>query len=588
MKKQNVLCGLNDEWEYMRSADGLIQNPRQFMGEWDAIKEWKKPDTAEPLFLNTESYKNFCEPESLILLGRTGTGKTAILCRLTQRVNDGKYGDYCKAIMISFDSILLETKELLMDYQNSVVLLEMEKLLSIFFCVSVMEDVFKDNIDNQECVLKIRNYLENKKILDDKKVTGVDGLIKRGINAIQSIDNRDGKVATMAKEVVSIAKLITEFKKDGYEEAMEELRTLLGKDNYLILVDSSDLYDLKDAGIVRCTKALISVCFSFYNNVDQNHIFLKLSLPSEIYTLLVEELPGKQQENTVIIQWSKKELIRLAALRLFESSKTNKYGKKVLQFDDRFRYEDFYDDTPGSYEKAMELITSFLPEKSITGINLICAVDTYLVRHTLKKPRDIMVIFNYLLTKLYDEKDNEYFLKNPQELHNYIHSSQETMINSALSMYTKTYKKIADDCFTVLNGLDFIFDGKQLKDRLKATNSPQYYESGESYLIDKEEIKRILLESGLVGTYEREVLMYSSNGNDFEKTEPHNTNNSYRLVEALYEYQVKGRLRFSDENYYVIHPMCYEHFGCRVRKQTLVFPNRIDDDSKADLIVKYE
>ena len=586
MMGHEVLYGLDDKWEYMRSADGLIQNPRQFMGEWDAIKEWKKPDTAEPLFLNTDSYKYFCEPESLILLGRTGTGKSAILCRLSQRVNDGKYDEYCRAIMISFDSIILEIKELLNDYQNSVALLEMEQVLSIFFNIIVMEDVFRANIENQERVKRIKNYLEQKKIIDNNKSTGTEGLIKRWINAIRSIDERDGNVAAVARELNSFALLISEFKGNGYEEAMEELSGILDKDNYLILVDSSNRYDLKDAGIVRCTKALISVCFSYYNNVEQNHVFLKLSLPSEIYTLLVEELPGKQQENTVIIQWSQKELIRLAALRLFESSKSNKYGKEVLEFGDKFRYEDFYDETTGSYEKAMELITSFLPAECVTGIDLVCAVDTYLIRHTLKKPRDIMVIFNYLLTKLYKEKDNQYFLKNPHELHNYIHSAQENMINSALSMYTQTYKKISDDCFVVLNGLDFIFNGKQLKNRLKAAARPQYNDSGESHVIDKEEIKRILLESGLVGTYEKEVLMYSSQVKESEKKETHNVTNSYRLVEALYEYQVKGRLRFSDENYYVIHPMCYEHFGCRVRKQTLVFPNRIDDDSRADLIIK--
>ena len=64
--------------------------------------------------------------------------------------------------------------------------------------------------------------------------------------------------------------------------------------------------------------------------------------------MLVEELPGKQQENTVIIQWSQNELIRLAALRLLESSKSNKYGKMVLKFDEKFMYKDFYDLATGS------------------------------------------------------------------------------------------------------------------------------------------------------------------------------------------------------------------------------------------------
>ena len=32
MLKLEASYGLDDEWEYIRSADGLIQNPMQFMG----------------------------------------------------------------------------------------------------------------------------------------------------------------------------------------------------------------------------------------------------------------------------------------------------------------------------------------------------------------------------------------------------------------------------------------------------------------------------------------------------------------------------------------------------------------------------
>ena len=52
-----------------------------------------------------------------------------------------------------------------------------------------------------------------------------------------------------------------------------------------------------------------------------------------------------------------------------------------------------------------------------------------------------------------------------------------------------------------------------------------------------------------------------------------NGNNRIRIINAKFEYQIKGRLSLNKNDFYVLHPMCYEHFECKVGNLTLVYPD---------------
>ena len=68
------------------SVEAPLNAVRQYLGDFDADKEWSRNKPGQQYdanlkFLTTDSYKRFIEGDSLILVGRTGTGKTAILNR---------------------------------------------------------------------------------------------------------------------------------------------------------------------------------------------------------------------------------------------------------------------------------------------------------------------------------------------------------------------------------------------------------------------------------------------------------------------------------------------------------------------------
>lgn len=64
----------------MRNIDTCNNTNEYYLGALDADKKWNDSSTeARKYFLQTSTYQSFLDPSSLILLGRTGTGKTALL-----------------------------------------------------------------------------------------------------------------------------------------------------------------------------------------------------------------------------------------------------------------------------------------------------------------------------------------------------------------------------------------------------------------------------------------------------------------------------------------------------------------------------
>jgi len=49
------------------------------------------------------------------------------------------------------------------------------------------------------------------------------------------------------------------------------------------------------------------------------------------------------------------------------------------------------------------------------------------------------------------------------------------------------------------------------------------------------------------------------------------------LVDSYFEYQIKGKIPRSNNIQYVVHPMCYEHYHCKVGERSMVNPGIYDE-----------
>lgn len=568
IKKQ--LDEFQDKTIPMKNVDGLLKNVKLYLGKVDAAKEWNDDsEEAYKRFLHTQSYCDFIDEDALILLGRTGTGKTSILRCLCENVNKKKINSYDIAVMAQFNEILENLINVVDDFNTPIINSQLMKVISMYINCYVMKALLKQTelISSKSSMY---SYIDNNHLYD----LGDEKYLHSGINKIQNMivasKQFKGTAGDIANNLSTISDILNAFKQNNYEEAYREMSSILKNKKVLVLIDTLDEYDLRDAKIVLCVKALIATCFEYYNNSTSNNIFVKLSIPSEIHTHLIEQLPGKQQGNTVVIQWKNNDLLKLIAIRLLYHYNTSK--NKVLKFKEDYEYKDFYDDNPQSTSNAKKILHEILPTSCPTSLEFSFDTLAYCIRHTLKKPRELLTIFNYFLAKIYEEKNSCFFINNPNEIRNMIHSTQEEMIASALSMYTTSYKDIKDACEIVLQGRTYYFQGKDLESKLKeAVVNKQGY--------DIHDIKRILLESGLIGKI-NEIAKISVKEDDDSKNKRYTMKNSIRIIKAKFEYQVKGRLSLNKYDYYVLHPMCYEHFECKVGIQTLVYPDEFEDDNE--------
>lgn len=356
----------------------------------------------------------------------------------------------------------------------------------------------------------------------------------------------------------------------------KELFAFLKDRKFLVMFDSLNIYNIRQKNELLAIKALIATCFKYYINNQRSNIYLKIALPSEVHTRILDSLPGKQQGNTVLIQWNYKELISFVALRFFywaKESKTEKY-ELDLGFVNDYKSTDFVLNNDRAYENSKKLLMHILPVTCPTCFMFKFDTLSYCLRHTLKKPREILTIYNALIEEIVVQKDVNYFIRNPQEIKNVIHSTQESLIKSALSMYESSFCDINSACFVVLNSLKFVFSLSDIRDRLKEAE----VQSKREY--DKDEILRILFESGLVGVV-NEVRHVEKTISPFKSEKP------FDFIIANFEYQIKGKIVPSSYDQYVIHPMCYEYFRCFVDDESMVYPSRFaDEDDIIDSILK--
>lgn len=546
----------------MPSLVNVARETRNHLGTGLAEKEWNdNPLLANQKFLHIGAYEHFLDEDTLILLGRTGTGKTSILRSIEYNIDAGKCCDYTDVILDNFDNlfdILLRQQE---HESESTMMYQMETIIDTTVITMVMVHCVNKYPDSED-LKETRAYLEERGLISLSKPKSLVSKILKSYKAESS-----NVVTEIYNSVSSIYNIISSELSIPYEKAKKELLGFLENRKFLVMFDSLDNYNIRQKNEVLAVKSLISTCFNYYINNQRTHIYLKIALPSEVHTRILDSLPGKQQGNTVLIQWNYKELISFVALRFYywsRENKTKKY-KLDLSFANEYEYSDFTLDNENAYGNSKNFLKNILPSTCPTCFIFEFDTLSYCLRHTLKKPREILTIYNALLEEIVVQKDVNYFIKKPQEIKNIVHSTQESMIKSALSMYENSFDDINSACFVVLNSLNFVFSLSDIRDRLKEAEA----QSNRDY--DREEILRVLFESGLVGVV-NEVRHVDKTIPPFKSKKP------FDFIIANFEYQIKGKIVPTFNDQYVIHPMCYEYYRCFVDSDSMVYPNRFADE----------
>lgn len=558
MNKKNFTSANHHERIYKLYNGSLFAE--NIFGHAEAEPEWTEDRAlAYEQFVHTQSYEIFKKRHNLFIFGRRGTGKTAIIKTLDHEIKNKLIKDYNYSKIINQEDTFYQLTLELRTYANSNSSSELthilkEKLNWVIFVsamIAVTEKEFPNDSTNLN-LLKIRKYLEENNLVKYENRIITKSPFKHVLDVISknfAIANTDG-----ALNGIAILNSIRQLLVPDYDDSLNCLvNYLVGKNkSCVILIDSQELYDFKDAISECAISALMDSVLFVYNKSTEYKIYAKVAFPSEIFTHIKPSNAGKTNDKVHFIFWRYKDLLHLITKRYQRLLYSNNLIEEQVVLD--------------SDKDCYNFIHKYLPQTTLSFGNIPFSTLPYIISHTQKRPREIILLFNIILSLAID---NKIPLTNITSdcIREGTNCKIEELSMAVLDMYDKIFpnasKIIKKTFYNSKNIITFgdLYKGmKEAKSILKPNNT-----------VEKVDAERLFLESGIIG---------------IKKSERSLKELSKNLIEAVFEYQIKGTITLLSNHQIIIHPMFYQELNIQVDQESIVYPQPSEEETEEIALVR--
>lgn len=542
------------EYKWVTQFVDVIQQhitPKAFLGEEDATDEWAGKEKPINVFLHIDSYGVFKEEDSLFLFGRRGTGKTTLMQMLQYEVRKGELRNYAFAWIMSGDdpysnlAIQMRTSPLSQLPPTELVYLLIKKWFWIFKTSAMAAVLEAHSEEPNKDISTISSYLSKQNLIDvvnKFKIKPLERLTDILVEELEAVEYVPTKVGA------ALAKITKRLFTPDFNDAEAALcRVLKEKGKCLVMVDAIEQYQLNDDISKSIVTALIEATRQMYTHRENTYIVVKVAFPSEIYPHLSSLNQEKVERKNIFILWRYRDLVSLLAKRyrqmLFKDKELSAY-EKLEKFDN-----------------ALGFLYQYLPKQVKTKSGIYLDTLAYIIRHTQKKPRQVILLMNVILT-LSESQKIDFKKITEKSIVDGTHARLDILVKGALDMYEQIYPDAEQLVKHTLTRANSYFDSSSLDILLKETSSLRKKRN-----LSREDVKRLFLETGVIGI----------------KGEEHRLTDPYKLWEALFEYQVKGTLAITQRSECVIHPMFYEDLQINVDMSTIIYPIPQEDEERKRL-----
>jgi hypothetical protein len=456
-----------------------------FFGESEAEVEWKNDEKKSAnLFLHTDAYEQFSKPEVLFMFGRRGTGKTAILRMSKYSINNNKYKlfPYTSAETIEEHEAFYE---MAFNARNSPIVESPIEELEHFFlkqwkwivnstALKSLYDKHVDIAESDDRISKIGKYLENHNLMENKRkpLYKISSILE---DCVTQVGSEYLKLAAVFNRAL---KLITGV---DYDEAIEAMRSFLKETNSytLVMLDSIEDFRHDDKIVKSILSASIRAAWDFNLEKAENRIIFKIAFPTEMHSKIRKWHRDKVDNRLIFITWKYSKLVTMMAKRFCYKFDGGDINDCISKYSD--------------YQAAKIFIYTFIPSEIETRHGFKLDTLAYIVRHTQKRPRQLINLFNAIYTYADDQKDDLEMLSQ-ESIRMGTHSRLDLVVAGTIGIFDKIYEgseTLLRRLFTDKNAVfsynelhSYISEVSHIKKSLNMVNS---------------DIENFLLETGLIG-----------------------------------------------------------------------------------------
>jgi hypothetical protein len=306
----------------------------------------------------------------------------------------------------------------------------------------------------------------------------------------------------------------------------------------IITFDTMEAYDIGNDALMNATAALVECAANFNLQFSALGVHLKIFLSGEVFPYLLEEVlqnPLKSVHSPVYLTWRPKDLLRLISWRFFQ----------YLRNHDLLAVESKGDINWANQREVLDKMWRPYFGNTLTNARGL-EEDTYsyVLRHTQMRPRQLILLCNAIAKQAV--KNNRFPRMSESDIVMAVSEIEVRLAAEIVNSYTATYPNVSR-IVDALHRIPMLFMGNELDKRAPESASawPGDYSPAR--------FRRLVTELGIVGRVRRK-------------------NEAAGFIDADFEYSMTERLAITHRDECVIHPMFYRRFNVQFNSPSRVMP----------------
>ncbi len=535
-------------------------NPRPYLGSETGEIEWKQGELPEQVFMGTASYEQFRGDHVVFLLGRRGTGKTSMLEMFQHEIRNDNLPSYVGAFSLSSDETFAGLVDLVRASEDacSADIASVQAVSDAWGWVIAATAMcglayqrlttggpvaLGNNPQRLAAADAVCGYCQSREWV---RVDEVGGVI-RGTSPVRTLmEQLSTQLQSAVPGVGSHLARATRTLSDGaFKKNYAALsKVLRGSRRVAVLIDSLERYDFGDKATSLVTSGLVRAAMRAYQ--ESSGLAVKIAFPSEVFPQLPSVNHAKVGARCLYIHWTYGDLVSMVAKRYARMLKEVRLLPDLVD-----------------KEQARAYLYKYLAPEVPLDVGVDLDTLAYIVRHTQKVPRQLVLLMNCVVTQATNEGSSAKCI--PSEvIKRGTRARLDLLARSALDALEPTLPDAEPLVRSVLHNGPHCFTLEELRTALKPAKVYR-----QRFGLSVDDLIGLLVAAGIIGRCVHRHCWRGPSGKECV------------LEQVEFQYQIPDLLVLTTRATCAVHPMFYVPYRIRTEEGPFIYPIPNEDEEHA-------